>query len=148
MKDDIDRFIEVEQRVKSQKAGTAAPKRVVNTEDNNEDDLDGLKVDINKNFNMLTSFGSEPIVICMERYVFEVLFPALQHYLELKIPIKDDKKPFFFSLFAMIQMIVSFASKDIHFEKAKSLFKSIKQFPQYKEYGGETLSNKLLTQWI
>jgi len=47
-------------------------------------------VDINKNFNMLTAFGSSPIVQLMEKYIFEVVFPAIQHYLELRLPIKPN----------------------------------------------------------
>jgi hypothetical protein len=46
-------------------------------EENEQQDLDGIEVDINKNFNMLTSFGSKPIVNCMEFYIFDVVFPAI-----------------------------------------------------------------------
>jgi hypothetical protein len=55
----------------------------------------------------------------MEKYIFDVVFPATQHYLELKIPIKPDQKDFFVKFFSMLQKIVSFASKDSHFESAK-----------------------------
>lgn len=51
---------------------------------------------------MLTSFGSKPIVNCMEFYIFDVVFPAIQHYLELKIPIKPDQKDFFIKFFSML----------------------------------------------
>lgn len=43
---------------------------------------------------------------------------------------------------------MGFAKKDSHFEKADQLFKTIKKIPQLKEFGGETLQNKLLTQYI
>jgi hypothetical protein len=46
-------------------------------ENKGEEDLDGIKVDINKNFTMLTSFGSFPILYLIERYVFESLYSAL-----------------------------------------------------------------------
>ena len=61
---DVEKFLEIQQRLKSQKGGTmannTAKKTVVDkTEDDNPE---GLFVDINKNFNMLTAFGSFPIV--------------------------------------------------------------------------------------
>ena len=62
----------------------------------------------------------------MEKYIFDVVFPAVQHYLELKIPIKPEQKDFICKFFVILQKIVSFASKDQHFESAKQLFKSIK----------------------
>lgn len=53
-----------------------------------ENDLDGIFVDINKNFNILTAFGSFPIVLLFEKYIFDVVYPAITHFFELKIPIK------------------------------------------------------------
>ena len=62
----------------------------------------------------------------MEKYIYDIVFPAIQHYLELKIPIKEANKEFFFKFFNILQKSVSFATKDQHFESAKQLFKSIK----------------------
>ena len=56
-----------------------------------EEDLDGIRVDINKNFTMLTSFGSFPILYLIERYIFEVVYQALIHYFELRLPIKPEQ---------------------------------------------------------
>jgi hypothetical protein len=39
-----------------------------------EKDLDEIEVDINKNFTMLTSFGSFEVLYLIERYIFEVVF--------------------------------------------------------------------------
>ena len=125
----MEKFLQIEQRVKSQKAGTAPPKRVIAMDDGDEEDLDGIEVDFNKNFNMLTAFGSQPIVLLMEKYIFDIVFPAIMHYLELKIPIKPDQKDFFLKFFSILQKIVSFCNKDQHFERAKQLFKSVKQYP-------------------
>jgi len=50
--------------------------------------------------------------------------------------------------FSLIQQSVSFSSKDVHFESSKELFKSIKKIPQLKEFGGESMSNKQLSQWM
>jgi hypothetical protein len=48
----------------------------------------------------------------------------------------------------LIQRAVGFAKRDLHFENAKELFKTIKEIPQLREYGGESLSNKQLSQYI
>jgi hypothetical protein len=57
-----------------------------------EDDLDleSIEVDINKNFNMATAFGSFPIVQIMEKYIFEVVFPAFGSFFELRLPVKPS----------------------------------------------------------
>lgn len=54
-----------------------------------EDDLDGIRVDINKNFTMLTSFGSFPILYLIERYIFEQVYVAVEHFFDLRLPIKQ-----------------------------------------------------------
>jgi hypothetical protein len=56
-----------------------------------EEDLDGIYVDINKNFTMLTSFGSFPILYLIERYIFENVYLALSHYFSLRLPIKPGQ---------------------------------------------------------
>jgi hypothetical protein len=55
-----------------------------------EKDLDEIEVDINKNFTMLTSFGSFEVLYLIERYIFEVVFQALTHYFNLRLPIKPN----------------------------------------------------------
>jgi hypothetical protein len=94
-----------------------------------ENDLEAIQVDINKNFNMLTAFGSLPIVILMEKYIFDFVFPALTHFFNLRLPIKPTQKDFYKKLLIIIQKSVTFAKKDIHFENAKNLFKLVKRIP-------------------
>lgn len=84
----------------------------------------------------------------MEYYVFEVIFPALSNFFDLRLSIKPAQKKFFNQLFVVLQKVVNFSKKEIHFEKADALFRTIKKIPQLKEFGGETLQNKLLSQWL
>lgn len=78
---DLERFLEIQYRIKQNKAQKNAKtnKRVVPTDQDAKDDgdLDGIHVDINKNFTMLTSFGSFPVLYLIERYVFETVFHSL-----------------------------------------------------------------------
>ena len=55
-------------------------------------DMDEIYVDINNNFNMLTPFGSIPIVSLMEAYIFEICFPALRNYFDLRLIIHPSDK--------------------------------------------------------
>lgn len=67
-----------------------------------DDNLEEIVVDINKNFNMLTAFGSFPIVLLMESYIFDVVYPAVMHFFELRLQIKPNEKQFYIKFFAVI----------------------------------------------
>ena len=112
------------------------------------EDLDGIHVDINKNFNMLTAFGSIPIVILIEKYIFEICYPAISNYLGLRLLINPSDKEIYMNFFVLIQKSVSYCKKDLHFENAKKLFKIIKSIPALKEYGSENMQNKMLSIWM
>jgi len=94
---DLQRFIEIQQRIKQTKASNnKTNKRVVApVEEQPVDDLDGIYVDINKNFTMLTSFGSFPVLYLIERYTFEKVFTCLTQFFSLKLPIKLEYRNFF-----------------------------------------------------
>ena len=64
-----------------------------------QEDLDNIKVNINKNFTMLTSFGSFSILYLIERYIFEIVYQALIHYFDLRLPIKSEQFDFFRKFF-------------------------------------------------
>ena len=77
---DLERFLEIQQRQKSKNSNknTKFNKRPAgDQQEKNDGDLDGIYVDINKNFTMLTSFGSFPVFSILERYVYETVFSAL-----------------------------------------------------------------------
>jgi len=57
---DLEKFLDIQQRVKSK--GTSTAVKRVQQDLVDDDDLENIVVDINKNFNMLTAFGSFPIV--------------------------------------------------------------------------------------
>ena len=103
------------------------------------EDLDGIYVDINKNFNMLTAFGSIPIVVLIEKYIFEICYPAISNYFDLRLLINANDKEEFINFLGLIQKSVSYCKKDLHFENAKKLFKTIKSIPSLKEYGSENM---------
>ena len=77
-----------------------------------------IRVDINKNFNMVTAFGSFPISEHMDEYVFKAAFPSLTHYFFLRFPIKKEDQEKYQKLINAIQRATTFAKKDWHFEAA------------------------------
>ena len=93
---------------------------------------------------MLTSFGSFPILYLIERYIFENVYLALTHYFELRLPIKPKQKEFFRKFLTLIQRATNYVSKDIHKDRARELFKTVKKIPQLKDLGGDNLHNKQL----
>ena len=111
-------------------------------------DLEGIVVDINKNFNLLGAFGSIPIVVVMEQYIYETVFPALTNFFDLKLPIKPKEREFFNRFLEVIMKSVSFCKKPIHYQNSDKLFKMIRKTPQLKESNGDTISNKALTTWL
>jgi hypothetical protein len=98
---DLKNFLEVEMRVRAASKGAAPVKRSVALDEDNSNMTD-IQVDINNNFNMLTAFGSFPIVELMEHYVFEVCFPALKNYLLCQLPIKGEHEGFYKELFVLL----------------------------------------------
>jgi len=89
--EDLEKFIRIEQRVSKAKDG----KPKIGNEAIDVDDLENIPVDINKNFNLMTAFGSLPIAILMEYYIFEVVFPGLKNFFDLRLSIKPAQKKFF-----------------------------------------------------
>ena len=59
-------------------------------------------MDINRNFTMLTAFGSVEIVVIMEDYIFNTVYKALQSYFILRLPIKPTEKDFYKRLFLVL----------------------------------------------
>lgn len=98
-------------------------------QDDYDENYDKLEVNINSNFNMLTAFGSFPIVQLMEKHIFEIMFPAIKHYFNLRLPIKQEQIQDYDKFFVMLQRAVSFAKKDSHFEASRDLFQALKGFP-------------------
>ena len=143
--DDLERFFEIEMKVLA--AGKATTPIIRNYPIENDQNVYNIKVDINKNFNMLTAFGSFPMVELMEHYVFDVCYPALKNFFICNMPIKGDQESFYKVLFQFIQKITSFAKKNKHFENAQELFKVIKEQHQLKKFGTESMDNKQLRAW-
>ena len=64
--------------------------------------MESVVVDINRNFTMLTAFGSMEIVVIMEDYIFNTVYKALQSYFILRLPIKPSEKDFYKRLFLVL----------------------------------------------
>jgi len=97
--DDLEKFFEIEMRVRAAGKGTTPVKRNNAVENDDDQDPNEIKVDINNNFNMLTAFGSFPIVELMEHYVFDVCYPAIKNFFICNLPIKGDQDNFYKALF-------------------------------------------------
>jgi hypothetical protein len=87
-------------------------KRTLPVPTDNADGEMAPKVDVNRNFNLLTAFGSLPVSIHMEEYVFIACFPALMHFFNLRFPIKKDEVENMQKLVNAIQRSVTFCKKD------------------------------------
>ena len=64
--------------------------------------MESVVVDINRNFTMLTAFGSMEIVVIMEDYIFNTVYKALESFLNLRLPIKSTERDFYKRLFLVI----------------------------------------------
>lgn len=91
IRQDLEAYIGVQQRVAANKGGGAKRLAVAAPTDEENEQMD-IKVDINKNFNMQTAFGSFPISQHMDEYVFEAAFPSLTHFFPKRYPIKPEEK--------------------------------------------------------
>jgi len=78
--DDLEKFFEIEMRVRAAGKGTTPVKRNNAVENDDDQDPNEIKVDIKNNLNMITAFGSFPLVELMEHYVFDVCYPALKNF--------------------------------------------------------------------
>ena len=129
---------------KGQNPGKSAKRQIGGEDGEFEEDLDEIQVDINKNFTMLTSFGSFSILYLIERYIFDTLYQALSHYFNLNLPIKMDQHEFYKKLLSLILRATNFVVKETHKDKARELFKIIKNIPQLKNLGGDDMHCKHL----
>lgn len=145
---DLEKFVEIQLRMKQSKGqnpGKGAKRQIGGGEEGEfEEDLDEIQVDINKNFTMLTSFGSFSILYLIERYIFDTLYQALSHYFNLNLPIKNDQHEFYKKLLSLILRATNFVVKETHKDKARELFKMIKNIPQLKNLGGDDMHCKHL----
>ena len=71
----------------------------------------------------------DAILYLIERYIFENVFQALTHYFNLRLPIKPKQRDFFKKFLQLIQKATSYCQKELHKDKARELFKTIKKIP-------------------
>ena len=98
--DDLIKFTEVMQRQKRAAGGAqaAAPTRggqnagseiELDEPDNMMSTINGVQVDVNKNFTFTTAFGKFKVSELMTKYVFEEVFPSMEAFLNLRLPMKE-----------------------------------------------------------
>jgi len=76
--------------------------------------LNNLIVDVNSNFDIVTAFGIFPVSDLLNKYVFEALFPSMQSFLLLRLPMKDVEKRMIKKLLKLLIMSISYKSKPSH----------------------------------
>ena len=76
--------------------------------------LNTLKVDANKNFTFTTAFGKFPVSELMVKYVFEGIFPSLEQFLLLRLPMREYERELVAKLLKLLLMSVPYKSKPIH----------------------------------
>jgi len=53
--------------------------------------INGVQVDVNKNFTFTTAFGKFKVSELMTKYVFEDVFPSMEAFLNLRLPMKYEQ---------------------------------------------------------
>ena len=91
---DLLRFVETMQKQKRQanalsrsKVGATANELDVIEVTSQKPYQGGVMVDVSKNFNFVTNFGTSKISLLMQEYIFEGILPALTSFISLRIPL-------------------------------------------------------------
>lgn len=122
--DDLIKFTEVMQRQKRAAGGAqAAPARPtlggqseleLEEPDNLMSTINGVQVDVNKNFTFTTAFGKFKVSELMTKYVFEEVFPSMQEFLNLRLLMKEDQSEKVQKLLKLLFLSVPYKTKPIH----------------------------------
>ena len=69
---------------------------------------------MNKNFDFCTAFGKFKVSELMQVYVFEDVFPSIQAFLNLRLPMKEYEKKLVRKLLKLLFLSVGYKTKPIH----------------------------------
>jgi hypothetical protein len=102
-----------------------------------------LTVDVNKNFDFCTAFGKYKVSELMHKYVFEEVFPAVEAFLNLRLPMKDKERRLVKKLLTLMFLSVPYKTKPIDEKNIYKLVRSIRNIPQLQDLGGEKTLEQL-----
>lgn len=137
--DDLIKFTEVMQRQKRAAGGAqAAPARPtlggqseleLEEQDNLMTTINGVQVDVNKNFTFTTAFGKFKVSELMTKYVFEEVFPSMEAFLNLRLLMKEDQAEKVQKLLKLLFLSVPYKTKPIHEKNIQQFVRTIKTIP-------------------
>ena len=139
LKEDVKRFVEVMQRQKrgatGARKGRAAPndETVANSEQDVLDQPDIVEkngVDVNMNFSFVTNFGSFKVSELMQTYVFEGVFPTLQQFFSLRVPVKQPHRQLIRMLLKLCVKSMAYKSKPSHEKRISRFVQEVQNFEQ------------------
>lgn len=105
--------------------------------DNTFSALNNLKVDANKNFTFTTAFGRFPVSELMQKYVFEGIFPSLEAFLNLRLPMRDYEQKLVTKLLKLLFLSVPYKSKPIHDRNIQRFVRTVNSIPALQDLGGD-----------
>lgn len=73
-----------------------------------------INVDVSKNFDFVTNFGTSKISTLMQEYIFEGVFPSLTAFISLRLHMSKQRTELMRKLLKLCFMCVNFKSKPIH----------------------------------
>jgi hypothetical protein len=94
-------------------------------------------VDANKNFTFTTAFGRFPVSELMQKYVFEGVFPSLEAFLNLRLPMKEYEQKLVAKILKLLFLSVSYKSKPIHDRNIQRFVRTVNSIPALQELGGD-----------
>ena len=100
-----------------------------------------IDVDVSKNFNFVTNFGSFKISELMQEYVFEGIFPCLNQFFSLRLPMKEEQKELVRRLLKICLMCTAFKSKPIHEKIIVQLVTGVRNNPVLQDIANQLNMN-------
>lgn len=94
-------------------------------------------MDVNKNFEFVTAFGTFKVSELMQQYVFEDCFPSIQKFLALRLPMKEKEKGLIRKMLKLMFMSVGYKSKAIHEKRIQQFVQEVRAIPQLQDLGGD-----------
>lgn len=73
----------------------------------------------------------------MQRYVFEGVFPSLEAFLNLRLPMKEYEQKLVAKLLKLLFLAVPYKSKPIHDRNIQQFVRSVRSIPHLQELGGD-----------
>ncbi len=105
--------------------------------------LKALQVDVNKNFDFCTAFGKYKVSELMHKYVFEEVFPAVQAFLNLRLPMKEKERRLIRKLLQLLFLCVPYKAKPIDEKNISAMVRCMNQIAAIQELGGDRTTEQM-----